>query len=107
MAEWQAQGSADMNPLQRKPAAYVSAGDGGNYLYKGSTRELRARIAEHLSGRVPRTCNRRPFELVYFEYCTDYTEARRRENWLKSGKGREFLKRHLIARVAEWQTQRT
>ena len=45
----------------------------------------------HMSGKVSRTKNRRPLELVYYEYCETYTQARQRENWLKSGQGREFL----------------
>ncbi len=89
-----------------RPAVYVLKGSSGDYLYKGSTRSLSDRIKAHQHGKVRRTRNRRPLTLVYYEYCEDYTVARRRENWLKSGAGRGFLKEQL-ARVAEWQTQRT
>jgi len=81
--------------LELRPAVYVLSSDQGGYLYKGSTRELSERIKTHLSGDVSRTQNRRPLELVYFEYCENYTEARKRESWLKSGRGREWLKEHL------------
>jgi predicted GIY-YIG superfamily endonuclease len=59
-----------------------------------------------MDGQVARTRNRRPLKLAYFEYTIDYTEARKRENWLKSGQGRKWLKDEC-ARVAERQTQGT
>jgi predicted GIY-YIG superfamily endonuclease len=42
------------------------------------------------------TNSRRPLKLVYYEYFESYTEARRREIWLKSGQGREWLKEQMI-----------
>ena len=79
-----------LNPL---PAAYViSEQDKRDYLYKGSCRDLRKRLKDHRAGRVSKTKNRRPLELVYYEYCDTYTDARKREIFFKSGKGREFLK---------------
>lgn len=90
--------------LEERPAVYVLRGKSErNYLYKGSCRNLPKRLRDHRAGRVSKTKNKKPLELVYFEYCNNYTEARKRENFFKTGKGREFLK----ARVAEWQTQRT
>ncbi|MBU1734983.1 MAG: hypothetical protein KJ692_07075, partial [Verrucomicrobia bacterium] len=44
--------------------------------------------------------------LIHVEYITDYTDARRRENWLKSGQGRKWLK-EKYAGVAKWQTHWT
>ena len=91
-----------MDYLQ-KPAAYVISGDAGAYLYKGSTRDLAARWAQHEAGRVARTRSRQPLKLVYVEYFDNYTDARKREIFFKTGVGRSFLK----ARVAKWQTQGT
>ena len=81
-----------MEPLENRPAAYALQSDDKDWVYKGSTKNLAERISAHLSGKVSRTKNRRPLELIYWEYFDDYTEARRRENWLKSGQGREWLK---------------
>ena len=75
-------------------------------MYKGTTHDLRKRETDHMQGRVARTRNRQPLALIHAEYTHDYTEARRRENWLKSGQGRKWLK-EKYAWVAEWQTQRT
>ncbi|MDD5676826.1 MAG: GIY-YIG nuclease family protein [Kiritimatiellae bacterium] len=94
-----------MNLDDVRPAAgvYVLLGSGGAYMYKGSARDLRKRVTDHMQGRVARTRNRRPLTLIYVEYFADYTAARIRENRLKSGQGRKWLK----AWVAEWQTHRT
>jgi putative endonuclease len=81
--------------LKHDPAAYALRSADKSWVYKGSARDLADRISAHFSGKVSRTKNRRPLELVYYEYCENYTDARRRENWLKSGQGREWLKKHI------------
>jgi putative endonuclease len=78
-----------------EPAAYVVGPADGSLLYKGCARNLAERLKDHRAGRVPRTKNHRPLALFHHEYCTDYTEARRRENFLKSGAGRAWLKQLL------------
>ncbi|NQT93465.1 MAG: GIY-YIG nuclease family protein [Lentisphaerae bacterium] len=87
----------NVSSLQHRPAAYVLAGVSGDYLYKGSCRDLPKRLQDHRAGRVSRTKNRRPLRLVYFEYSDDYTAARRRETFFKSGAGRAWLKETLAA----------
>ena len=77
------------------PAAYVVGPLDGSYLYKGCARNLKERLRDHQAGRVGRTKNRRPLILFYREYCQDYTAARRREDFLKSGQGRAWLKDQL------------
>ncbi len=61
-------------------------------LYVGSTNDLGRRLAEHDSGKSKYTRHIRPLQLVYNEVCSERLEARRRERYLKSGRGREFLK---------------
>ena len=99
-------GCMNLDELLPTVGVYVLLGSGSTYVYKGSARNLRKRVTDHMQGRVARTRKRRPLLLVHFEYTNDYTEARRRENWLKSGQGRKWLK-EKYAWVAEWQTQRT
>lgn len=60
--------------------------------YTGSTNDLVRRIEEHNSGQTKYTRLTRPFELIYKEVYNTSLEAKRRERFLKSGKGREFLK---------------
>ena len=64
-----------------------------NKLYIGSTR-LRAeeRLGRHNSGSVISTAKRRPLILLYTEDFSDYSAARKREIYLKTGSGREHLK---------------
>ena len=96
--------------LEQRPGVYVLQAADQSFLYKGSCRVLPERLRDHRAGRVSRTKNHRPLTLVYCEYASDFTAARQRENYLKTGAGREFLTRYLEccqARVAEWQTQGT
>jgi len=75
------------------PAAYVLQSADGSRRYKGSCRNLIKRMQDHQAGRVPRTKNLRPLQFLHFEYFGDYSCARKRENYFKSGAGREWLKR--------------
>ena len=99
----------DMGGMQLagRPGVYVLAGTRPHYLYKGAARDVAERVGHHMAGRVARTRTMRPLRLVYLEYCADYSAALRRETFLKSGAGREWLKEQLGARVAKWQTQGT
>lgn len=66
-------------------------------LYIGSTRQaIEERLRRHNKGDVKSTKNRRPFVLIYRQYSDDYTNARKRELYLKSGSGREHLERILL-----------
>jgi putative endonuclease len=66
-----------------------------NRLYIGSTRNIDSRIKAHKRGRVKTTKSRQPVELIYFEETEDYTKARKRELYLKSGTGRDWLKKKM------------
>lgn len=69
--------------------------DGKNYT--GLTNDITRRIKEHNIGKksTPSTVQRGPFELIYSERCDNRKEARKREKFLKSGAGREFIKQHI------------
>ncbi|HOK57228.1 MAG TPA: GIY-YIG nuclease family protein [bacterium] len=49
------------------------------------------RLKEHNRGSNKWSRQNRPFELIYYEEFTEKEKARKRERFLKSGKGREFL----------------
>jgi len=82
-----------ISTLERRPAAYVLLSSDGSYRYKGSCRDLVERMKQHHQGKVSRTQNKRPLSLLHFEYFDDYTDARIRELYFKTGAGREWLKR--------------
>ena len=74
---------------------YVIKSTVNNRLYKGLTTDLEKRIKEHNSGKTKSTSPYKPWVLVYFEKFDSRDEARKREKYLKSGIGREFLKNKL------------
>ncbi|HYW13523.1 MAG TPA: GIY-YIG nuclease family protein [Longimicrobium sp.] len=75
----------------------------GRTLYIGFTNDLRRRIYEHKSGRIPGfTCRYNVIRLVHFEAFTDVRDAKRREKQLKGW--RRARKIELIeAQNPEWE----
>lgn len=71
-------------------------------LYKGVTSNLQKRLENHLYGMSTWTKNKGPFKLVYSEENYSKSEALKRERFLKSGKGREFLKKYISENSAAW-----
>ena len=64
-------------------------------IYVGMTTNLEARIKEHNSGKMKSTKGYRPWFLFYFEEKHTSLAARIREKKLKSGAGKEFLRKIL------------
>ncbi len=67
-----------------------------NYIYVGLTNDFDRRFNEHNSGQNMTTKAYRPFELVVLEKFSTRIEARKREKFLKTGSGKEFLKSIII-----------
>ena len=59
----------------------------------GMTEDLERRLKEHTCGKVGATKYRRPLALIHSECHSKPEEARTREKYLKSGKGREELRK--------------
>ncbi|WP_298754853.1 GIY-YIG nuclease family protein [uncultured Psychroserpens sp.] len=66
-------------------------------LYKGMTMRLDNRIKEHNLGKTKSTKGYLPWVLVYQEVFNTRREARLREKFLKSGQGRDYLKKVLAS----------
>lgn len=66
-------------------------------LYKGFTTDLKRRLKEHNQGKTKSTKGFVPWNLVYFEQVESRSLAREREKFLKSGKGRDYLKENIKA----------
>ncbi len=79
---------------------YVLRSDKDGTSYTGSTSDLEKRIKTHNSGKVRSTKSKRPLKLIYSEQHDSLTSARQRENFLKSGQGRKWIKKIL----EEWQS---
>jgi putative endonuclease len=74
---------------------YVLRSDRDRRFYTGAARDLRERMKLHAEGRVHSTAHWRPLTLVYDEACQDIDDAFRRERFLKTGKGKRFLRNRL------------
>jgi len=61
------------------------------FRYVGITNDLNRRVFEHNSAKNKSTAPYVPFDLKLKEEYADYSEARKREVFLKSGQGRKFL----------------
>src|SRR5947208_13754399 len=73
--------------------------------YTGVTKDLRARMREHRGGRVLSTKSRRPLTLVYYEASLDEDDAWRRERYLKTARGKRYLRQRLrVAMTTTWQS---
>ncbi len=66
------------------------------FKYTGMTEDLEKRLAEHNEKKLSFWTKRgNEWKVVYSEVFESKSEALKREKWLKSGVGREFLKRLL------------
>jgi putative endonuclease len=65
------------------------------YIYVGITNNLSRRIDEHNKGYNKTTRAYRSFRLIMTEEYRTRTAAREREKYLKSGFGKEFLKKMI------------
>ncbi len=74
---------------------YVLRSEVDGRLYKGFAKNLSIRIAQHNSGKTKSTKGYIPWQLVYSETFTTLEEALLREKFLKTGQGRDFLKRTI------------
>jgi putative endonuclease len=63
-----------------------------NYIYAGISNNPEIRIKQHNSGYNKTTKPYKPFKVLLIEKHNDRTGARKREKYLKSGCGKEFLK---------------
>lgn len=64
-------------------------------LYYGYTKDLTQRFEEHSKGCVDSTKHKLPVTLIYYEACIEQSDALKREKYLKSYRGRQFLHKRL------------
>ena len=63
-----------------------------HWLYVGITADIKKRLERHNTGYVLATKNRIPFKLLHLETYSELSDAKRREKYLKGGKGHNELK---------------
>jgi len=74
---------------------YILLSEKDKQLYIGYTDNLKNRFEKHQNGFVRATKFRRPLELIHYEAYLKMSDAKRREKFLKGGKGRGELKIQL------------
>jgi len=63
--------------------------------YVGFTADLKTRLASHNAGQNQSTAPNRPWSIAAYFAFPDKHKAREFEEYLKSGSGRTFAKRHF------------
>ena len=61
-------------------------------IYVGIAADADIRLKQHNAGKSTFTKRYRPWKMIYRELQPDWPTARKREKYLKSGIGKEFLK---------------
>ncbi len=62
-----------------------------NFIYIGYSEDLRQRFASHNRGDNKSTKAYVPLELIHYEACRNMADAKRREMYLKTNRGRTTL----------------
>jgi putative endonuclease len=70
---------------------YVLQNKTKNYIYIGYTENLQKRFAHHNSNRARATKPYQPLELIHYEAYRNKKDAKRRELYLKTNRGRTTL----------------
>ncbi|MFC2133486.1 GIY-YIG nuclease family protein [Bacteroidota bacterium] len=84
-----------MNEFSEKYFVYVIKSKEG-YHYTGLASDLDKRLAEHNTKSLSFWTKRGiDWKIIYKEVFSNYTQAIKREKWLKSGAGRDFLKENV------------
>lgn len=84
----------------KKHYIYILKSLKDNKNYTGYTANLKQRLSEHTHGMVKSTRNRRPLKLIHTESFSSKKDAQKREKCLKSGIGKEEIKKILT--TAPW-----
>ena len=74
---------------------YILQSKKDDKLYIGCTNDLKKRIEMHNIGKVFSTQNRKPMTIIYYEAHKNKYDAFQREMFLKTGWGRNYIKRTL------------
>lgn len=75
--------------------AYVLKSKIKDFLYVGFTHNLKKRFLEHNNGEETSTKAYAPFDLIFYEAYRNEKDAKRREEYFKTTKGRTTLKAML------------
>lgn len=91
--------------MEKKCYVYVLQSELTGRIYIGQTSELAKRIAQHNDPTNKLTkytkINKGPWRLIYHETWNSRAKAKMREDALKSGQGRQWLKEKILMSVVQ------
>ncbi len=67
---------------------YILHNASKHFIYVGYSEDLKTRFATHNNGKVTSTKAYRPLDLIHYEAYKNMKDAKRREKYLKTNKGR-------------------
>ena len=74
---------------------YILQTEYNDELYVGCTNNLQKRFQEHNSGKVKSTKAKLPYKLIHYEAFINKEDSFQREQFLKTGWGKRFIKKNL------------
>jgi putative endonuclease len=74
---------------------YILKSEKNQELYIGYTSDLKRRLKEHNQGLNFSTKRYIPWSIIYYEACLEESDARRREQYLKTTQGNRLIKRRI------------
>lgn len=80
------------NRINLSFCVYVLFSEFDHKIYVGYTKDIDRRFKEHVEGRVTSTKFRRPLKLIFIEYYLIKEDAKYREIYFKTSKGKRMLK---------------
>ena len=75
---------------------YVLCSESTGAIYTGQSNDLPRRLAEHDAGMSRSTKGRGPWVVIYSEGFGARSDAMKRERFLKTGAGRDWLRRFIV-----------
>jgi putative endonuclease len=83
----------------RAVKVYVLRSEMNGDLYVGIAYDEVNRLKEHNAGKSRYTKGLRPWKIIYVESFPDWKSARDREKYLKSGVGKEYIKKLVLSSI--------
>ena len=77
---------------------YIIKSIGTDFIYIGSTNDLKRRFAEHNGGLATATKPYKPFELLSYIAVQSESQARNLEQYFKTGSGKAILYKRILNR---------
>ncbi len=79
---------------------YILKSVNTDFLYIGSTNDLKRRLLEHNEGLTQSTKHYKPFELEAYVAVKSEQQARNLEKYFKTGSGKAILNKRILGKVS-------